>query len=137
MTFRKMFLAMMGSRGRVEFSGGQGCLGWLPPGSNLTPLLPEKVLKNRRLLLDLSEKRLHLSGLSNPLKAVLSFMITTINALLQINDAHVLNLSEGQEMQVKYYGCDPVSGAMRVSRKALTVSSASAVKRLQNSTMRR
>ena len=37
-------------------------------------------------------------------------------------------------MQVKYYGRDPVSGTMRVSRKALTVGSASAVKQLRRGT---
>ncbi len=37
----------------------------------------------------------------------------------------VLNLEEGQELLVKYYGRDPVSGALRLSRKALTVGAAS------------
>lgn len=45
----------------------------------------------------------------------------------------VLGLEVGQEIQVKYYGRDPVSGGMRLSRKALTVGAASAVKRLQKS----
>ena len=34
-------------------------------------------------------------------------------------------------MLVKYYGRDPVSGSMRVSRKALTLGSAKAVKQLK------
>ena len=33
---------------------------------------------------------------------------------------------------MKYYGRDPVSGSLRVSRKALTVGSAKAVKQLRS-----
>ena len=46
----------------------------------------------------------------------------------------MLGLVVGQEMLVKYYGRDPVSGTMRVSRKALTVGSAKAVKQLRRAT---
>ena len=34
-------------------------------------------------------------------------------------------------MRVKYYGRDPVTGSVRVSRKALTVGSVNAVKQLK------
>ena len=34
-------------------------------------------------------------------------------------------------MRVKYYGRDPVTGSLRVSRKALTVGSVNAVKQLR------
>ncbi|BET03201.1 polyribonucleotide nucleotidyltransferase [Nesidiocoris tenuis] len=37
----------------------------------------------------------------------------------KVSDARVLNLEVGQEMQVKYFGLDPVSGQMRLSRKVL------------------
>ena len=43
-----------------------------------------------------------------------------------------MGLVEGQEMRVKYYGRDPVSGSIRVSRKALIVGSVNAVKQLRN-----
>ena len=42
-----------------------------------------------------------------------------------------MGLVEGQEMRVKYYGRDPVTGSLRVSRKALTVGSVNAVKQLK------
>ena len=48
----------------------------------------------------------------------------------------VLGLVVGQEMLVKYYGRDPVSGSMRVSRKALTLGSAKAVKQLKRGSKR-
>lgn len=37
----------------------------------------------------------------------------------QIKHASALNLSEGDEIKVKYFGRDPVSGQMRLSRRAL------------------
>ena len=43
-----------------------------------------------------------------------------------------MGLVVGQEMRVKFYGRDPVSGSIRVSRKALTVGSVNAVKQLRN-----
>ena len=43
-----------------------------------------------------------------------------------------MGLVVGQQMRVKYYGRDPVSGSLRVSRKALTVGSAKAVKQLRS-----
>merc|ERR1719312_1434209 len=48
-----------------------------------------------------------------------------------------LGLSVGQDLQVKYYGRDPATGQMRLSRKALTISSAAAVKNLQAATKRK
>lgn len=33
---------------------------------------------------------------------------------------HALGLEVGQEIQVKYFGTDPVTGFMRLSRKAIT-----------------
>ena len=38
-----------------------------------------------------------------------------------------LGLQLGQEIQVKYFGRDPVTGAVRLSRKALTTAQAAAV----------
>uniref|UniRef100_A0A0A9VR83 polyribonucleotide nucleotidyltransferase n=1 Tax=Lygus hesperus TaxID=30085 RepID=A0A0A9VR83_LYGHE len=37
----------------------------------------------------------------------------------KVNDARVLGFEVGQELQVKYFGLDPVSGQMRLSRKVL------------------
>lgn len=37
----------------------------------------------------------------------------------QVKHPSVLNLEVGQEIQVKYFGRDPASGAMRLSRKVL------------------
>jgi len=55
----------------------------------------------------------------------------------KIHHASVLGLTVGQDLQVKYYGRDPVTGQMRLSRKALSISSAAAVKNLQASTSKR
>jgi polyribonucleotide nucleotidyltransferase len=60
----------------------------------------------------------------------------TLN-LFQIAHPSALGLKVGQEIMVKYYGRDPVSGAVRLSRKVLTMGVASAVKKLKNSTSRR
>ena len=38
-----------------------------------------------------------------------------------------LGMELGQELQVKYYGKDPVTGQARLSRKVLTTASAAAV----------
>ncbi|KAK9498230.1 hypothetical protein O3M35_004090 [Rhynocoris fuscipes] len=48
----------------------------------------------------------------------------------KVSDARVLDFKEGQEIQVKYFGKDPVSGQMRLSRKVLLPPS-STVKNLQ------
>ncbi|XP_014210286.1 polyribonucleotide nucleotidyltransferase 1, mitochondrial [Copidosoma floridanum] len=37
----------------------------------------------------------------------------------QVNHASALDMQVGQEIQVKYFGRDPVSGSMRISRKVL------------------
>ncbi len=47
-----------------------------------------------------------------------------------------LNLKDGDTMQVKYFGRDPETGSIRLSRKALTVASATAVKMLSKSARR-
>lgn len=39
--------------------------------------------------------------------------------LLQVNHPSALGLEVGDEIQVKYFGRDPVSGLMRLSRKVL------------------
>jgi len=39
-----------------------------------------------------------------------------------------LGLEVGQDIQVKYFGRDPVSGGVRLSRKVLTTGAATAVK---------
>jgi len=38
---------------------------------------------------------------------------------LQVNHPSALGIEEGQEIQIKYFGRDPVSGIMRLSRKVL------------------
>lgn len=54
-----------------------------------------------------------------------SFQIVSSNHLifilycLQINHPSALGIEEGHEIQVKYFGRDPVSGIMRLSRKVL------------------
>jgi len=55
----------------------------------------------------------------------------------KIHHPSALNLKVGQDLQVKYFGRDPVSGQMRLSRKALTVSSTAAVRNLQRSMKRK
>jgi len=54
----------------------------------------------------------------------------------KIRHPSVLGFEVGQDLQVKYYGRDPSSGQMRLSRKALTVSSAAAVKNLKTAMKR-
>jgi polyribonucleotide nucleotidyltransferase len=39
--------------------------------------------------------------------------------VLQVNHPVALGLEVGDEIQVKYFGRDPVSGLMRLSRKVL------------------
>ncbi|OQR67607.1 polyribonucleotide nucleotidyltransferase 1 [Tropilaelaps mercedesae] len=48
----------------------------------------------------------------------------------QVSHPSVLNLEKGQEIQVKYYGRDPVSGQMRLSRKVLQAPPSSIMKNL-------
>lgn len=54
----------------------------------------------------------------------------------KIQHPSVLGLKVGEELQVKYYGRDPATGQMRLSRKAIQISSAAAVKNLQDSAKR-
>ena len=49
-------------------------------------------------------------------------------------DARVLGYKEGQTFLVKYYGNDPATGQVRLSRKVLTIGAASAVKKLRTAT---
>lgn len=44
-----------------------------------------------------------------------------------------LGLTVGQELQVKYFGRDPVSGLMRLSRKVLQSPASSVVRNLDRS----
>merc|ERR1719309_342061 len=55
----------------------------------------------------------------------------------KIHHPSVLGLTIGQDLQVKYYGRDNVSGQMRLSRKELTIGSAAAVKKLRDSATKR
>ena len=69
----------------------------------------------------------------DPLNITILMRISpSCSTLLQIAHPSALGLIVGQEMRVKYYGRDPVSGSLRVSRKALTVGSAKAVKQLKS-----
>ena len=54
----------------------------------------------------------------------------------KISHPSALGLTPGQELQVKYYGRDPATGQVRISRKVLTVGAASTVKNFQNATKR-
>ncbi|KAL1129581.1 hypothetical protein AAG570_012526 [Ranatra chinensis] len=51
----------------------------------------------------------------------------------KINDPRALGFEVGQEIQVKYFGLDPVSGQMRLSRKVLMSSPPSIIINLQKS----
>ena len=51
--------------------------------------------------------------------------ITDIKSLFQIADARVLGFKVGETIHVKYFGGDPVSGEVRLSRKVLKLSAAS------------
>ncbi|XP_054264360.1 polyribonucleotide nucleotidyltransferase 1, mitochondrial [Macrosteles quadrilineatus] len=50
----------------------------------------------------------------------------------KVNHPSALGLEEGQEIQVKYFGRDPVSGLMRLSRKVLQSPASTTVKSLQD-----
>ena len=52
----------------------------------------------------------------------------------QISNAFHLGFREGQKIMVRYYGADPATGAMRLSRKTLTVGAASAVNKFKAAT---
>merc|ERR1712004_604241 len=54
----------------------------------------------------------------------------------RISHPSALNLSVGQDLQVKYYGRDPASGKMRLSRKVITVAKETAVRDLHRATQR-
>jgi len=54
----------------------------------------------------------------------------------KVSHPSVLGLEPGQDLQVKYYGRDPATGQVRLSRKVLTVGAASAVKTLKSATKR-
>lgn len=47
------------------------------------------------------------------------FTFTTFSLNEQVHDATVLGLTPGDEIQVKYFGSDPVSGQIRLSRRIL------------------
>ena len=55
------------------------------------------------------------------------FVFYLIN-FFQVADARVLGFTVGQKIMARYYGSDPATGAVRLSRKVLTVGAASAVK---------
>lgn len=52
----------------------------------------------------------------------------------QINHPSALNLEVGQKIQVKYFGRDPASGQMRLSRKSLLMSGVARVHRERTAT---
>jgi polyribonucleotide nucleotidyltransferase len=56
--------------------------------------------------------------------------------MFQVAHPSALGLTVGQELLVKYYGRDPVSGSVRLSRKVLTMGAASKVKTLKKSARR-
>ena len=56
--------------------------------------------------------------------------------MFQVQNTSKLDLEVGQEMRVKYYGHDSVTGAVRLSRKALTVAASQAVRTLRASARR-
>lgn len=49
-----------------------------------------------------------------------------------MNHPSALGIEEGHEIQVKYFGRDPVSGIMRLSRKVLQGSGSSSVRNIGN-----
>lgn len=51
----------------------------------------------------------------------------------QVAHPSALGLSIGQEIQVKYFGRDPVSGLMRLSRKVLQSPASAVVRNLDRS----
>lgn len=53
--------------------------------------------------------------------------------IFQIAHPSALGLEVGQEIQVKYFGRDPVSGFMRLSRKVLQGPATSVVRNLDRS----
>eukprot|EP00094_Tigriopus_californicus_P008770 TCALIF_08455-PA protein Name:"Similar to PNPT1 Polyribonucleotide nucleotidyltransferase 1, mitochondrial (Pongo abelii)" AED:0.05 eAED:0.05 QI:0/0/0/0.8/1/1/5/0/724 len=61
------------------------------------------------------------------------FIPLTQLAAQKLQHTNALDLKVGEELQVKYYGHDPVTGSVRLSRKALLLANASAVRRLQKS----
>jgi len=56
---------------------------------------------------------------------------------LQLAHPSALGLLVSQNLMVKYYGRDPVTGAIRLSRKVLTIATTGAVKQIKESTTRR
>jgi len=56
--------------------------------------------------------------------------------LLQLASTAPLNLSVGDTMQVKYFGRDPQTGAVRLSRKVLEVANLQAVRMLSKNARR-
>ena len=53
--------------------------------------------------------------------------------IFQVSDARVLGFKIGESIHVKYYGNDPVSGDIRLSRKVLKLSAASTMGTLRKS----
>jgi polyribonucleotide nucleotidyltransferase len=49
-----------------------------------------------------------------------------------VNHPSALGIEEGHEIQVKYFGRDPVSGIMRLSRKVLQGSGSSPVRNISS-----
>ena len=56
-----------------------------------------------------------------------------VSVYAQVSHASVLGFSVGQDISVKYFGRDPVSGNMRLSRKAIYSAASAAVKSLYGS----
>ena len=56
--------------------------------------------------------------------------------LSQVSHPSALDIRVGQSMQVKYFGRDPVTGATRLSRKALLVAAQGAVRTLNKAARR-
>ena len=52
---------------------------------------------------------------------------------VQVGHASALGFSVGQDISVKYFGRDPASGQMRLSRKAIYSAASAAVKSLYDS----
>ena len=50
--------------------------------------------------------------------------------LIQVGHASALGFSVGQDISVKYFGRDPASGKMRLSRKAIYSAASAAIKSL-------
>ena len=54
----------------------------------------------------------------------------SVFVVLQVNHPSALGFEVGQEISVKYFGRDPVSGKMRLSRKALMAPASAVIRNL-------